>query len=53
MAKKHEKLHLSLMIYFIEHPGQIRVMGDASCKIAQEKFDADEVNQRLLKILEI
>ena len=41
------------MIYFIEHPGQIRVMGDASCKIAQEKFDADEVNQRLLKILEI
>ena len=41
------------IIYFIEHPGQIRVMGDASYKIAQEKFDADEVNQRLLKILEI
>lgn len=41
------------MIYFIEHPEQIRVMGDASCKIAQEKFDADKVNQRLLEILEI
>lgn len=41
------------MIYFIEHPEQVRVMGDESHKIAVEKFDADKVNQRLLKILEI
>lgn len=41
------------MIYFIEHPEQIRIMGDESYKIAVEKFDADKVNQRLLEILEI
>ena len=41
------------MIYFIEHPEQIRMMGDESYKIAVEKFDADKVNQRLLEILEI
>lgn len=39
------------MIYFIEHPEQIRIMGDESHKIAIEKFDAEKVNQRLLKIL--
>lgn len=41
------------MIYFIENPEQIRVMGDESYKIAQDKFDADKVNKRLLKILGI
>lgn len=39
------------MIYFIENPEQIQVMGEQSYKIAQEKFDAHKVNERLLKIL--
>ena len=39
------------MIYFIEHPEQIEKMGYESYKIAQDKFDAEEVNQRLLNIL--
>lgn len=41
------------MIYFIEHPEQVRIMGDQSHKIATEKFDAEKVNQRLLEILGI
>lgn len=41
------------MIYFIEHPEQVRMMGDQSYKIALEKFDAEKVNQRLLEILGI
>ncbi len=41
------------MIYFIEHPEQVRMMGDQSHKIATEKFDAEKVNQRLLEILGI
>lgn len=41
------------MIYFIEHPEQIKIMGDESYQIAQEKFDADKVNTRLLDILGI
>lgn len=39
------------MIYFIDHPEQIEKMGYESYKIAQDKFDADKVNQRLLNIL--
>ncbi len=39
------------MIYFIEHPEQIKKMGEESYKIAQEKFDVNKVNKRLLKIL--
>lgn len=41
------------MIYFIENPEQIQAMGEESYKIAQEKFDARKVNERLLKILGI
>ena len=41
------------MIYFIEHPEQVRMMGDQSHKIAIEKFDAEKVNQHLLEILGI
>ena len=41
------------MIYFIEHPEQVHMMGDQSHKIAIEKFDAKKVNQRLLEILGI
>lgn len=39
------------MIYFIEHPEKTQVMGDASHKIAIEKFDANKVNQKLMDIL--
>lgn len=41
------------MIYFIENPEQIAIMGYESHKMAQEKFDADEVNKRLLTILDL
>lgn len=41
------------MIYFIEHPEKISLMGNESYKIATEKFDADKVNQRLIRILDI
>lgn len=39
------------MIYFIENPKQIRFMGDESHKIALDKFDVEQVNQRLQNIL--
>ena len=39
------------MIYFIESPDQIAKMGYESYKIAQEKFDADKVNKRLINML--
>ena len=39
------------MIYFIEHPEQIKKMGHESYNIAQENFDADRVNERLLDFL--
>ncbi|MDC4955194.1 glycosyltransferase family 4 protein [Acinetobacter baumannii] len=39
------------MIYFIENPEKIQTMGDASHKIAIEKFDANKVNQKLMNIL--
>ena len=39
------------MIYFIEHPEQIKKMGYESYKIAQDKFDADKVNKRLIDML--
>ena len=39
------------MIYFIENPEQITKMGHESYKIAQEKFDANKVNKRLIQML--
>lgn len=39
------------MIYFIEHPEAITKMGYESYKIAQDKFDADKVNKRLIDML--
>ena len=39
------------MIYFIKNPEQVAKMGHESYKIAQEKFDADKVNKRMLDIL--
>lgn len=40
------------MIYFIEHPEDIKRMGNESYKIAKEKFNANNVNERLISILE-
>lgn len=51
VEKWNPKALAEKMTYFIEHPDQIRVMGEASHKIAQEKFDAIKVNQRLLSML--
>lgn len=39
------------MIYFIENPEQVSVMGNESYKLAMEKFDANKVNHRLLEML--
>lgn len=39
------------MTRFIEQPGLIEAMGKESYRIAQEKFDAHKVNQRLVAML--
>ena len=39
------------MIYFIEHPEEMKKMGYESYKIAQDKFDAHKVNKRLIDML--
>lgn len=39
------------MIYFIEHYGKIKIMGDASYQIARDKFDALKVNERLIQFI--
>ena len=39
------------MIRFIEQPELIEQMGQESYRIAQEKFDAQEVNERLVGML--
>lgn len=41
------------MLYLIEHPELIVTMGQASRKIAEEKFDAVKVNRRLSALLGI
>ena len=51
VAKWNPEALAEKMIYFIEQPEQIEKMGYESYKIAQEKFDARKVNERLLKIL--
>ena len=51
VAKWNPEALAEKMIYFIEHPEQIEKMGYESYKIAQEKFDAEIVNQRLITIL--
>lgn len=40
------------MRYFIEHPEAVITMGQESRKIAEQKFNINEVNQRLIKLLE-
>ena len=51
VPKWNPKALAEKMIYFIEYPEQIEKMGYESYKIAQDKFDAEKVNQRLLNIL--
>lgn len=51
VEKWNPKALADKMIYFIEHPEQIKAMGDESYKLAQEKFDADKVNKRLINML--
>ncbi|OTG71201.1 glycosyltransferase family 1 protein [Acinetobacter sp. ANC 4218] len=41
------------MMYFIEHPEQINIMGQESYKMARDKFDAEKVNIKLLRIMDI
>ena len=41
------------MIYFIENPEQVNIMGKVSHEMAVEHFDADKVNQRLFEIIGI
>jgi len=39
------------MIFFINNPQQIEVMGLASYRLAQERYDATKVNERLIKLV--
>lgn len=39
------------MIYFVENPEEIKRMGKESHRLAVEKFDADKVNARLMKMM--
>ena len=41
------------MLYFIQQPEKINIMGLESFKIAQEKFDAEKVNIKLLDLMGI
>ncbi len=51
VPKWNPKALAEKMIYFIEHPDKIQIMGEASHRIAIEKFDANKVNQKLIDIL--
>lgn len=53
VQKWNPKALAEKMTYFIDNPEQIIKMGYESYKMAQEKFDANEVNERLLNILEL
>jgi len=41
------------MLWYIEHRDQWQTMGDASRKMAEEKFDVRKVNQEMMEILGI
>jgi glycosyltransferase involved in cell wall biosynthesis len=41
------------MIWFIEHPEQIELMGIESRRIVVEKFDVHKVNKKMLNIMNL
>lgn len=41
------------MIYFIEHPNQIEIMGKKSYEICQQKYDVNLVNKSIHKIMKL
>jgi glycosyltransferase involved in cell wall biosynthesis len=41
------------MIWFIEHPERWRDMGEASRRLAEDRFDVHKVNAEMLRIMEI
>lgn len=50
----HDPVKLAeAMVYFIENPDEIVRMGIASRRRAEEMFDANKVNKRLLKFLNV
>lgn len=51
VEKWNPKALAEKMIFLIENPTELQKMGLESYKIAQQNFDADQVNQRLLNIL--
>lgn len=53
IPKWNSKALAEKMIYFIENPDQVNIMGIESHKIATERFDAKKVNQKLCHILGI
>ena len=52
IPKWNSKALAEKMIYFIENPEQVNIMGEESYKMAVEKFDAKKVNDKLIQILE-
>ncbi|MPN22795.1 hypothetical protein SDC9_170179 [bioreactor metagenome] len=39
------------MIYFIENPEQVNIMGYQGYLYAKDNFDAEKINEKLLKIV--
>lgn len=51
VARWDPKALADKMCYFIENPEQVNIMGLKSYEIAQEKFDAKKVNNKLIDIM--
>lgn len=41
------------MLWMIEHPEEVKIMGIESCKYAEERFDVEKVNQVILETMGI
>jgi glycosyltransferase involved in cell wall biosynthesis len=41
------------MIWFLKHPSQIGTMGDESRMLAENRFDVEIVNAKMLEILQV
>ncbi|MFZ4403298.1 MAG: glycosyltransferase family 4 protein [Pseudobdellovibrionaceae bacterium] len=50
---KDHKILAQKMIYFLEHPEQIEIMGKRSLQLVAEKFDVKKVNAKILSIVEL